>query len=163
MYVEPSRTYRSIPWEKTSEKREILVWKLQTKPNIGGNMTFNRPEYGACHDCRVFPVDQTKTVHFTACSKPWQCRFSEQDAVAAVNATTNSTTCGLLVREFYKLRLDLESQLEPILGEPVTSKMYEGASAFRPEYFMGYCGDGGKYAKMDNFPEDFEMMQLYGF
>lgn len=33
----------------------------------------NRPELGGCEDCRVLPVEETKTVHFTACKKPWDC------------------------------------------------------------------------------------------
>jgi hypothetical protein len=135
-------------------------------PIYGGNVSFNRPEFGACHDCRILPIEETMTVHYTACSKPWQCRYNEQDPVAAVTATTNATTCGLLVKEFYRVRKDLEQQLESIVGSSVTTKTYQGDKAFHPEYFLGYCGkQNGKvaYAGMNGFHVDFEMKQLYGF
>jgi len=42
---------------------------------VDGNFESNTPENGKCHDCRVLPVSETKTVHFTACKKPWECRL----------------------------------------------------------------------------------------
>jgi hypothetical protein len=114
----------------------------------------------------VLPIEETMTAHFTACSKPWQCRYKEQDHATAASAVTNATTCGLLVREFYQYRIDLEQRLRPIIGGPVTSHIYEGDSAFHPEIFFGYCGgnrDEVNYVGIDSLPVDFEMKRLYGF
>lgn len=144
-------------------KKEEWKGVCNQSPIYGGNISMNRPEFGACHDCRVMPVEETMTVHFTACSKPWQCRYQEQDPVTEASAVTNSTTCGLLVREFYKYRKDFEQQLLPVIGGPVTSQMYKGKKAFHPEIFLGYCGSMGEYAGMDKLPDDFDMQNLYGF
>jgi hypothetical protein len=151
-------------------KKEEWSGTCRQSPIYGGNVSFNRPEYGACHDCRILPIEETMTAHFTACSKPWQCRYTEQqDPVAAATKVTNATTCGLLVKEFYKIRSDLERQLEAILGGSVVTKRSQGDNAFYPEYFLGYCGRNGQtagagsYTGMKGFPGDFEMKQLYGF
>jgi len=42
-------------------------------PMDGSSANSNTPENGKCEDCRILPVNETKTVHFTACKKPWEC------------------------------------------------------------------------------------------
>lgn len=114
----------------------------------------------------MFPIEETFTVHYTACSKPWQCRYSEQDPSDAIMATTNATTCGLLTREFFKIRKNLENDLQSVLQSPITTATFTEKQLFHPELFLGYCGtQAGKrvYAEMDGFPEQFEMKELYGF
>ena len=153
----------SVIYEGNNEE-----WRgtCRQSPIYGGNISFNRPEHGACHDCRVLPLEETMTVHYTACSKPWQCKYTEQDAATYITAVTNATTCGLLVREFYRIRKDLEQLLENSSGISVTTKTYTGGRAYHPEIFLGYCGLGNGrtvYAGMDVFPEDFEMKHVYGF
>ncbi len=84
----------------------------------------------------------------------------------AVTAATNATTCGLLIREFYKVRMDLELQLQTLIGSPGMTTSYTKESAFHPEFFFGYCGKKtgkGVYAQMDDLPDQFEMKELYGF
>lgn len=135
-------------------------------PIYGGSMEKNRPEFGACHDCRVYPVEETRTIHYTACFKPWQCKhFPQNDSIAAASAVINATTCGLLHREFFLLRQDLEEQLVQSLGEGVRTKKHVGSKAYYPEYFLGYCKNAPKlrYKRMNDLPESFEMKQLYGF
>jgi hypothetical protein len=148
-------------------KRQEWNGTCQQWPIYGGNISMNRPEYGACHDCRIWPVEETYTAHFTACSKPWQCRYTEQDTSAAITAVTNATTCGNLIREFYRIRMDLEHQLGEALGQQVSARVLDAKQAFHPELFMGYCkstdGSDAKYIGMDNLPDDIEMKVLYGF
>lgn len=146
-------------------KRKEWLGSCRQSPIYGGNMTTNRPEFGACHDCRIFPIEETMTAHFTACSKPWQCRHEEHKPEEYITATTNSTTCGLLHREFFRIRQALETNLIQLLGSSMASKRYQGTAAFRPEFFLGYCGGtrGGTYAGMPEFPDHFEMSRLYGF
>jgi hypothetical protein len=38
-----------------------------------GDYQANTPANGKCEDCRVVPVEETMTVHYTACKKPWDC------------------------------------------------------------------------------------------
>ena len=115
------------------------------------------------HDCRVFPVEETYTVHYTACRKPWQCRHNEQNRSTAMTATTNSTTCGSLMREFYRYREDLEQQLHTVIEYPMGNRR---SNAFYPDIFLGYCmsrhGEGF-YRAMADFPTHFEMKMIYGF
>ena len=119
------------------------------------------------HDCRVFPVEETYSVHYTACSKPWQCRYKEENSSTAMTASTNSTTCGLLMREFYRYRLDLEERLQSVIDAyPIKnsrSKSNSTGSTFYPEIFLGYCARMGFYRAMADLPNDFEMKTIYGF
>lgn len=39
-----------------------------------GNFKKNTPNNGQCEDCRILPVEETMTVHYTACKKPWECK-----------------------------------------------------------------------------------------
>ena len=32
-----------------------------------------QPQWQSCEDCRVTPVELVKSVHYTACKKPWEC------------------------------------------------------------------------------------------
>ena len=72
-----------------------------------GNFTANTPELGACHDCRILPVEETNTVHYTACKKPWECAIPTPRIPGArrkahayrLRELTNVTTCGLLFRK----------------------------------------------------------------
>lgn len=144
-------------------------------PIYGGSEAENRPEFGACHDCRVFDLEQTNTIHYTACSKPWQCKWkppppnhdnSSANTTTTTTATTNATTCGLLIREFYNLRKDLENQLQAKTGQ-IASSTKRFTAAYAPDVFLGYCGHtkkkGVQYAGMTGIPESFDMKELYGF
>jgi hypothetical protein len=41
-------------------------------PREGESFEENTPENGRCHDCRTWPVEKTKSAHYTACKKPWE-------------------------------------------------------------------------------------------
>ena len=97
----------------------------------------------------------------------WQCKWKELDPSEAATATTNSTTCAMLIREFYNLRKDLELQLEQSNGLVATSSRFTSDRAFHPEIFLDYCGYSRKgdikYAGMTGLPATFDMKKLYGF
>jgi hypothetical protein len=116
-----------------------------------------------CEDCRITPIDLVKTVHYTACKKPWECRLphpripkNEQETYR-LSHLTNITTCGLLFRKWFELRKDLELQLQKYNVEPAKHK-----GAFHEEYFMGYCSSNSMYIPMNPPPVGFEIKQLYG-
>lgn len=116
-----------------------------------------------CEDCRVTPIELVKTVHYTACKKPWECALPhprvphDKNHVYRLSHLTNITTCGLLFRKWFELRHDLELQLKQYNVEPVT---HEGT--FSPEYFQGYCSRANGYIPMNPPPEGFDMKQIYG-
>jgi len=136
----------------------------------------NTPERGACYDCRVLPVQETYTVHYTACKKPWECqlpypRIPRNPAHAyRLRELTNVTTCGLLFREYFNYRQQVEEWLANKQSQSKTRqqaepqqprRIYNGT--FHPEYFLGYCKGNGAYDAMEILPETWDMKELYGF
>ncbi|GAX14845.1 hypothetical protein FisN_29Lh053 [Fistulifera solaris] len=124
----------------------------------------NTPAKGLCQDCRTLPVEETYTVHYTACKKPWECLLPtprnprDKRHVYRLKELTNVTTCGLLFRQYFNYRQEVEQLLTAHGLEP---KKYEGS--FHPEYFMGYCKRAGGYDPMLSIPDDSDMNMIYGF
>jgi hypothetical protein len=118
-----------------------------------------------CEDCRITPIEKVKTVHFTACRKPWECtlphprrtRNNPEDQYRVDNLT-NVTTCGLLFEKWFALRHDFEMQLEKAAGfvPPIRDGPYE------PSSFLGYCKGQGKYISMNPLPDNFDVSKMYG-
>jgi hypothetical protein len=116
-----------------------------------------------CEDCRITPIDQVKTVHFTACNKPWECmlpyppapRFKQEGY--RLSQLTNITTCGLLFRKWFELRKDLELQLQRYNVAPSKNE-----GSFHQEYFLGHCSSNKNYIPMNPPPDGFDMKQIYG-
>jgi hypothetical protein len=102
-----------------------------------------------CEDCRVTPIELVKTVHYTACKKPWECALPhprvphDKNHVYRLSHLTNITTCGLLFRKWFELRHDLELQFKQYDVEPVT---HEGT--FYSRVFPGLIVPG----RTDTFP-----------
>jgi hypothetical protein len=147
-------------------ERPDMVGQCRQYPE-DGNFDTNTPENGKCEDCRVVPIDETKTVHFTACKKPWECSIPHPRVPAPrmkahayrLRELTNITTCGLLFRKYFDIRNEVESLIASSLGVPQTTPRGE----FRPEYFRGYCKGKGTYIPMEDvIPVDFNMQQVYG-
>lgn len=135
-------------------------------PYNGIEFEQNTPENGQCEDCRVLPIEETYTVHYTACKKPWECviptpRIPRSKAQEyRLQHLTNVTTCGLLFRRYFEMRQEIEGLVAEKGGLPsdVTH-----AGKFHPEYFLGYCKRSGGYIAMEGIAEDFDMKQVYGF
>jgi hypothetical protein len=131
---------------------------LQYPPN--GDWKTNTPELGACHDCRRLPLSETMSVHFTACSKPWQCRLPVAKRSEELDDTfrTNTTTCALQFREFFLYRQDVQDRIEALAGRRLSAR----TGTFHPETFLGFC-DPSVYKPMLGMPPDFDMKRVYGF
>jgi hypothetical protein len=136
-------------------------------PETDGDFVNNRPELGQCEDCRVLPIEETSTVHYTACKKPWECEIpfprvpnAKRKAHAyRLRELTNATTCGLLFRKYFDFRKDIEDRIATVTGTPPS----QHNGGFYPEYFLGYCKRSNGYQAMDSLPDDFDMKQVYGF
>lgn len=128
----------------------------------------NTPDNGYCHDCRVLPINETNTVHFTACKKPWECAMPyprdpgprRKPHKYRLQELTNITTCGLLFREYFSIRRDIELRIIE-QGGLLQRKIETGD--YHPEYFLGYCKRAGIYNPIEFQTEDFDMKQIYGF
>jgi hypothetical protein len=136
-------------------------------PVKDGDFATNRPELGQCEDCRVLPIEETSTVHYTACKKPWECEMpfprvpnaKRKAHTYRLRELTNVTTCGLLFRKYFDFRKDIEDRIAKVTGTPPS----EHTGGFYPEYFVGYCKRSNGYQSMDSLPDDFDMKQVYGF
>ena len=133
-------------------------------PREGDTFESNTPENGKCRDCRVVPIAQVKSAHYTACKKPWECQLPhprvprDQNQVHRLQELTNVTTCGLLFRKWFDLRHDFENRLEQA-GGVVPSKRNGN---FHSEYFAGSCLSKGGYISMVPPPMDFDISKVYG-
>ncbi|CAJ1955361.1 unnamed protein product [Cylindrotheca closterium] len=133
-------------------------------PRDGETFEQNTPENKRCQDCRIFPVDKTKSAHYTACKKPWECLIAhprhaaDKSQQTRLNNLTNITTCGLLMRKWFDLRSDFEEKLHKTAG--VVPATRDGS--FKPESFGGYCKGRGAYIAMNVPPENFDISKMYG-
>jgi hypothetical protein len=133
-------------------------------PREGDTFEQNTPENNRCQDCRAFPVEKTKSAHYTACKKPWECaipfprRSKDTSQQTRLNNLTNITTCGLLTRKWFDLRREFEEQLEKASG--VVPAKRDGT--FEEASFGGYCKGGGQYIAMNVPPETFDISKMYG-
>lgn len=133
---------------------------------VGDTHAINTPENGRCRDCRILPVDQVKSAHYTACKKPWECTMphprNPQKARAnhkhRLQELTNVTTCGLLFRKWFDLRRDFEETL--LKTGNVTPSRRDGS--YETQYFGGYCQRQFEYIAMEPPPEDFDITRMYG-
>lgn len=129
-----------------------------------GDFASNTAANGGCHDCRVLPVSETRTVHYTACKKPWECRLPhprvprDKSQVERLQNLTNMTTCRLLFREYFGYRKDIEDKIQAQTDGNVAAR----DGKFDPEAFLGYCASEGRYNAM-SLPDTFDMKQVYGF
>ena len=127
------------------------------------------PDYASntnCEDCRNTPIHLVKTVHYTACKKPWECRLAyprvprDKKQSYRLENLVNVTMCMELVREWFVLRNEFEIALEVASRGKIPSTSRSGT--FEGRYFMGYCRNSGGYIPMVPPPEDFDITALYG-
>jgi hypothetical protein len=135
-----------------------------------GDFVSNTPEKGRCYDCRALPVRETRTVHFTACKKPWECtlpypRVPGKRNIAhtyRIRELTNITTCRALFRKYFEIRQEVEAMMASSPGSFISRHLYEGN--FEPDTFLGYCAGKGTYLPMEeHLSFDLNMTKLYGF
>ena len=124
----------------------------------------NFRENTQCEDCRVTPIEDVNTVHYTACKKPWECTIpyprvtSNERQKYRLSHLTNITTCGKLFSKWFELRQDFENLVESKSG--MTPSRRDGK--FATEFFLGNCEGSGKYIPMKLPPDGFDIEKIYG-
>lgn len=135
-------------------------------PHNGYTFENNTLQQGACQDCRITPISETKTVHYTACKKPWECRDPrprrprEKSQKYRLDNLTNRTTCHQLFAEWFRLRQDFEMQLQTASLGRVSPSPHDGE--YLPGAFLGYCRGAGQYIPMVPPPRGFDIQTIYG-
>ena len=135
-----------------------------------GDLISNTPENGRCYDCRVLPVNETRTVHYTACKKPWECTlpFPRKPGKQNIAHTyrlqelTNVTTCQSLLRKYFEIRQEIEALLRATPRSSFSKNRSRGK--YEPETFLGYCAKQGSYLSIEKLlGPTLNMTKLYGF
>lgn len=91
-----------------------------------------------CEDCRLRPIEDLKSAHFTICQKPWHCMSHDKDDI-------DHWLCHKIHHEWFNLR----SELEENWGRNKT-----GPGKWKPQVFNGFCTSYGKkgYMKISEHP-----------
>ena len=129
------------------------------------------PDYESnkdCEDCRLTPVEAVKTVHYTACKKPWECKVPhprvprDKRHIYRLHNLVSVDNCSKLLKEWFKLRQEFEEALETASDGQI--KPSERIGAYYKENFLGYCKgeNGGNYIPMVPPTEDFDIKKIYG-
>ena len=173
-----------VIWRGPLHKEHIGQCRQYPRMEIGDTYESNTPENKKCIDCRTLPIEIIKTVHYTACKKPWECSLptprtpKDKSQVYRLSQLTNVTTCGLLFRKWFDLRGELEDLLSyhvnkkkrPTGNTNITlykpsergTEDYTGNRVgYKSEYFGGYCTGLGKYIPMNPPPDDFDIETIY--
>ncbi len=145
---------------------------LQCRDYPRAKLANGEPDYASntkCEDCRKTPIEQVKTVHYTACKKPWECQIAnprvprDKRQVYRLQNLVDIDNCSKLVREWFQLRQEFEDALEIASDGRVKPSPRYGE--YYKEYFMGYCKggrNGGGYIAIEPPPDDFDIKKLYG-
>ena len=127
------------------------------------------PDYASntkCEDCRNTPIELVKTVHYTACKKPWECILAhprvprDKSQSYRLENLVNVTYCGLLVREWFELRREFEDAMERSFNGQMRRPFHSGK--YQEEIFLGYCHRSGGYVAMESPPSNFDIRRMYG-
>lgn len=80
-----------------------------------------------CEDCRLRPIEDVVTAHFTFCSKPWHCDryINEKPPMAYM--------CRNLTHEWFKLRFEMEESSRRV------SRKNQSSMDMPSEPFYGFC------------------------
>jgi len=128
------------------------------------------PDYASntnCDDCRNTPIELVRTVHYTACKKPWECTMAhpriprDKRQSYRLENLVNVTYCGHLVREWFELRREFEMAMERASDGQVKRPSLS-TGGYEEEYFLGYCHQKGGYVAMEPPPRDFDIRRMYG-
>jgi hypothetical protein len=148
---------------------EHMEHHLQCRDFPRTTLADGQPDYASntlCEDCRNTPIEFVKTVHYTACKKPWECKMAyprnprDKRQKYRLENLVNVTMCMDLVREWFELRKEFEDELLTSSGGK--AKLAERNGAFESQYFLGYCSGEGNYVPMKPPPNDFDINSMYG-
>ena len=152
MYVGPTSIGECRKYPRNDDHQSNYPRKINV-PNVKNN---------GCDDCRITSIEQVKTIHYTACKKPWNCptaREGPKQRHRIDPSLVDIDMCYKLHREWFQIRKEFEelhysvTKNEGIIGK--------GKGDYKKEYYLGYCTGEGKYNPMV-FPEDsFDISKLY--
>ena len=117
-----------------------------------------------CEDCRVTPIDQVYSAHYTACKKPWECKVAhprvprDKKQVYRLENLVNVTYCMSLVKEWFELRKDFEDELKRASGKEPSKR----DGRYEDGHFLGYCRGSGGYIPIEAPPDGFDIERMYG-
>jgi len=95
----------------------------------------------SCDDvqCQTWPIEDTRSIHFTNCLKPWTCPMPNQN-------TTQERTCSAMHREWFRIKRTLD--VERWESNNITRERPNGL--FRQGVFLGYCNFTGSEGYISN-------------
>lgn len=129
--------------EVTRCEYNAMVDNPRDKKTVNDKAVGNcRDETTNCEDCRLRPVTDVVTAHFTLCQKPWHCLPHD-------NGKIQHRLCRELVNQWFKVRKDLE------VGWTEESRRLFGGNGkgdehtlpngkFQTEQFYGFCNTVGQ-------------------
>mmetsp|Transcript_8689 Transcript_8689/g.12825 ORF Transcript_8689/g.12825 Transcript_8689/m.12825 type:complete len:481 (+) Transcript_8689:110-1552(+) len=89
-----------------------------------------RDGHEECEDCRETDISKIKTVHFTICQKPWNCK-----------PFAKGSLCNDFHHKWFQVRKSLDDRWAEITGDESLIKKRNGS--YYPDHFMGYCNHAG--------------------
>ena len=156
-----------VLWRGPEHKAEHhLQCREYPRQTLAGGKT---PDYASntqCEDCRNTPIESVKTVHYTACKKPWECQMAnprvprDKRQQYRLENLVNVTYCMTIVREWFEIRREFEAALEVASNGQV--KPVSRTGTYEDEYFLGYCRNSGGYVAIEPPPEGFDIKRIYG-
>jgi len=117
------------------------------KPEVIGGC---RSGLDYCEDCMTTDFNKIYSVHYTMCRKPWQCmakgakggKLEGQSGGTAIDLNiVNLDHCHDIVKEWHKLRSEVEEKLYKITGDDAIRDGQKGA--YEKDLFMGHCSEDG--------------------
>lgn len=117
------------------------------KPEVIGGC---RTGLDYCEDCMTTDFDKIYSVHYTMCRKPWQCmakgekggKLEGQKGGTAIDLNImNLEHCHDIVKEWHKLRSEVEEKLYKITGDDTIREGQKGM--YEKDLFMGHCNEDG--------------------
>eukprot|EP00591_Stephanopyxis_turris_P007307 CAMPEP_0195527096 /NCGR_PEP_ID=MMETSP0794_2-20130614/28550_1 /TAXON_ID=515487 /ORGANISM="Stephanopyxis turris, Strain CCMP 815" /LENGTH=490 /DNA_ID=CAMNT_0040657927 /DNA_START=227 /DNA_END=1699 /DNA_ORIENTATION=+ len=154
-----------VIWRGPDKKEYDGVCRKYPRPGQPA-VDLSDAKYKQCEDCRVTPPELVKTMHYTACKKPWEClvptpRVPRNKAqVYRLSHLTNITTCASMHKKWFELRRDFEDQLFKVTNGNAQYSNRDGE--YEKKSFLGYCQGRGAYIAMEPPPDNFDMTTMYG-
>ena len=141
-----------------------VIWRgPKGKDSIGKCRKYPRNDVEAiCEDCRNTPLENTWTLHYTACKKPWACptaREKKRERHRINSKDVNMDTCHKHHSEWFKLRKEFDELLSSSTGNTTLSSRNIGT--YKKESFHGYCHGENDYVPTI-LPRDFDIRKVYG-
>jgi len=113
--------------EESVDLNHCIYNQMADVPRSGPKLKCTTGE-DECEDCRLTPLENIVSAHFTNCLKPWHCVSHKADNI-------EHWLCRKLHHEWFRIR----SALEQNWGRNAT-----GPGPWAPEHFLGFCQRFGK-------------------